>query len=158
MSDGPSSLRIGSLSVDGRDGRQSHNYIRETGSQMSNFLPRLVSPTALLYLYLIIMQIAQGIYFASEIEPSPAFTLIDSIGLLWLVGWWLLTDSRKRGVAWVYDMGFFLSIAWPLIIPYYLLKTRGAKGLLLILAFVITYIGAGVVGMALYLLVAPATG
>ncbi len=125
---------------------------------MSNFLPRLVSPTALLYFYLIIMQIAQGVYFASEIEPSPAFMLIDSVGLLWIVGWWLLRDSRKRGVAWVYDIGFFLSIAWPLIMPYYLLKTRGAKGLLVILAFVITYIGAGVVGMAMYLLLAQATG
>lgn len=125
---------------------------------MSNFLPRLVSPTALLYIYLTLMQIAHGIYFASEIEPPPAFTLIDTVGLLWIVGWWLLTDSRKRGVALVYDIGFFLSIAWPFIMPYYLLKTRGAKGLPLILAFVSIFFGAVVVGMALYLLLAPSTG
>lgn len=119
---------------------------------------KLVSPTALLYIYVTLTQFAHGIYFASEIEPPPTFTLITSFGLLWIVGWWLLQDSRKRGIAWVYDIGFFLSIAWPFIMPYYLLKTRGAKGLLLILAFIAVYIGSLIAGMALYLLLAPSTG
>ena len=130
---------------------------KQTVRQMSNFLPKLVSPTALLYIYLVLTQIAQGVYFASKIELPGAFTLIYPLGLLWIVGWWMLTDSRKRGVAWVYDMGLFLNIAWPLIMPYYLLKTRGAKGLLLILAFIGTYIGAAMVGMALCLLLAAST-
>jgi hypothetical protein len=125
---------------------------------MSNLLPRLVSPTALLYIYLVLACIARGIYLAGEIEPPAAFTFIIFAGYLWIVGWWLLTDSRKRGVAWVYDIGFFLYLVWPLILPYYLLKTRGAKGLLLILAFVGTYFAASLVGMALYFLLAPATG
>ena len=125
---------------------------------MSNFLRKLVSPTALLYIYVTLTQIAHGIYLASEVEPPPAFTLIDYVGLLWILGWWLLADSRKRGIAWVYDMGLFLSIAWPFIMPYYLLKTRGAKGLLLILAFGSIYIAAMVVGMAFYLLLAPSSG
>lgn len=125
---------------------------------MSNLLPRLVSPTALLYTYLVLTQIANGIYSASEFEPPPAFTLMYSAGLLWIVGWWLLTDSRKRGIAWVYDIGLFLSIAWPLIMPYYLVKTRRAKGLLLILAFVGTYLGALVVGVVAYLLLTLSTG
>lgn len=125
---------------------------------MSNFLSKLVSPTALLYIYVTLTQIAHGIYLASEIEAPFGFTLIYSAGLLWIVGWWLLTDSRKRGVAWVYDIGFFLSIAWPFIMPYYLWKTRRAKGLLPILAFVSIYIGAIVVGMAVYLVLTTATG
>src|SRR6266850_1842543 len=99
-------------------------------------LAKLLSPTALLYMYVVVTQVAHGIYLASTIEPPAVFALIDFVGLLWIMGWWLLTDSRKRGVAWVYDIGFFLSIAWPFIMLYYLLKTRGAKGLLLILAFV----------------------
>lgn len=124
---------------------------------MSNFLPRVASPTALLYIYITLTQFAHGIYLAGDIELPPTFTLITSVGLFWIVGWWLLTDSRKRAVGWVYDIGFFLSIAWPLIMPYYLLKTRGAKGLLLILAFIAVYIGALVAGMGLYLLLAPST-
>lgn len=125
---------------------------------MSTFLPKLVSPAALLYIYLVVTQFAYGIYLAREIDPPPAFTLIYSIGFLWIVGWWLLTDSRKRGVAWVYDMGLFLNIAWPLIMPYYLVKTRGAKGLLVIVAFVVVYIGSALAGMGLSLLLLPQAG
>jgi len=113
---------------------------------MSNLLSKLLSPAVLLYAYLILMQGAYGVYVAAAFEPPPAFTLTHSAGFLWIVGWWLLTDSRKRGVGWVYDIGLFLSIAWPFIMPYYLIKTRGAKGLLVILVFVGTYIGASAVG------------
>jgi hypothetical protein len=120
-------------------------------------LQKLVSPAVLLYTYLIITQFARGIYLASGIELPPAFTLVYSAGLLWAVGWWLWKDSRKLNVAWVYDMGFFLSVAWPLIMPYYFLKTRGAKGLLLILAFIVVYIGSALAGMGLALLLIPRT-
>jgi len=100
----------------------------------------------------------QGIYLAGEIDSPPAFSLTWRLGFLWIVGWWLLTDSRKRGVAWVYDIGMFLYIAWPLIMPYYLLKTRRVKGLLPIFAFIGIYIAGMAIGMALYLLLVPSTG
>lgn len=122
---------------------------------MQNFLSRLASPTALLYIYLIFTQIAYGIYLARGIDPPPAFTLIFAAGLLWIVGWWLLKDSRKRDIPWIYDLGFFLTLAWPFVIPYYLLQTRRAKGLLLILAVLGTCIAAQLVGLTIYILVAP---
>lgn len=39
--------------------------------------------------------------------------------------------------------------------PYYLLKTRGAKGLLVMLACAAVYVGALVAGALLYVLLAP---
>lgn len=48
-------------------------------------------------------------------------------------------------------MGLFLNIAWPFIMPYYLVKTRGVKGLLVIVAFVGAFIEAYSLGAALYL-------
>jgi hypothetical protein len=71
-------------------------------------LSRLASPTALLYLYVTLTQFASGIYLASGLEKPPAFTVVYSVGFLWIVGWWLLTDSRRRGISWVYDIGMFL--------------------------------------------------
>ena len=119
---------------------------------MSNFLPRISTPTLLLYLYLIAAQVVTGVYLARVAEQPPAFTVLYPLGLLWVVGWWLRDDSRRRGVAWVFDMGLFLYIAWPLFMPYYLLKTRGAKGLLVILAFAVAYVGALLAGATLYVL------
>lgn len=123
---------------------------------MSKFLSRLTSPTALLYIFLILTQIATGLYLASGLEPPAFFTLTYTLGFLWIIGWWLRTDSSKTGVRWVYDMGLFLYVAWPFVLPYYLIKSRGAKGLLVILGFVGVYIGATVIGMMLYLFLAPA--
>lgn len=125
---------------------------------MSNSVLQLVSPTALLYIFLSLSHIAQGVYWTGEIEPPPGFLLIYGAGFLWIVAWWLLQDSRKRGITQVYDIGYFLYVAWPLIMPYYLLKTRGVKGLLLIFVFIAVYIGTFLVGMGLYLLLAPSGG
>src|SRR5262245_20585369 len=107
---------------------------------------KLVSPTTLLYTFVVITQFGYGFYFGQRTETSVGFEFLHLTALLWIVGWWLQTDSRKRGYALIYDMGFFLCIAWPIVMTYYLLKTRGAKGLLIILAFVGVYVGAPIVG------------
>lgn len=118
---------------------------------MTKLLPKLLSPAGLLYIYLILTATAQGVYFASAAEEPVGFSLIYPIGYLWIVGWWLREDSRKRGITWLYDMGLFLYIAWPFIMPYYLLKTRRTRGLLVMLVFMATYVGAFILGAVLHL-------
>lgn len=117
---------------------------------MDNDVSQTSSPAVLLYLFVFFGQGAAGFYWASDAGPSPAFSLLYGLGFLWGVGWWLRRDSRRRGVRWILDMGMFLNIAWPLIMPYHLIKTRGAKGLLLILAFGAVYVGGLAAGAALY--------
>ena len=111
--------------------------------------------TGFLYLFLIITQFVTGVYLASGREQPPLFVLLYFFAFLWIIGWWLKDDSRRRGISWVYDSGFFLYVAWALVMPYYLLKTRGARGILVVLAFIGVYIGAAVLGMIVYLLLAP---
>jgi hypothetical protein len=122
---------------------------------MSSLFAKLTTPTVLLYIFLTLTQVATGIYLASGLEEPGLFSVVGFFGLLWIIGWWLRTDSRKREFRWVYDMGLFLYVAWPIVLLYYLLKTRGARGLLVILGFVGASIAAAVIGMALYLLLAP---
>lgn len=122
---------------------------------MSRLFSQLTTPTALLYIFLTFTQVVTGIYVASGFEPPALFTAIVFLGFIWIMGWWLRTDSGKREFRWVYDMGLFLYVAWPIVLPYYLFKTRGARGLLVILGFVGAYIAAAVIGMALYLFLAP---
>jgi hypothetical protein len=119
---------------------------------MNKFHSLIASPTALLYMYLTVVQIVSGFYLADSIEPPRPFALLYALGFLWVIGWWLLKDSRKRGVEWVLDMGLFLYIAWPLIMPYYLLKTRGVRGFFVILVFIGVYLTAAIVGVVLYAL------
>ena len=116
---------------------------------MASVLSRVFSPTVLLYSFVVITQFAQGLYLGQRIEAPGLYTLLHWAAQLWIIGWWVRTDSRQRGAMWVYDLGFFLCIAWPFILPYYLVKTRGAKGLLVILAFIGVYVGATIVGITL---------
>jgi hypothetical protein len=116
---------------------------------MATVLSRILSPAPLLYSFVVITQFAHGVYLGAQLEPPGAFTLLSWLIFLWVVGWWMRTDSGKRGDASVYDMGFFLYIAWPLVMSYYLVKTRRARGLLVILGFTGAYIGAAIIGILL---------
>jgi len=125
---------------------------------MATVLSRILSPTVLLYSFVVITQFAYGIYLGRQVGAPAAFTLLHWAAQLWIIGWWLRSDSRKRGVKWVYDLGFFLCIAWPIVMPYYLVKTRGAKGLLVILGFIGAYAGATIVGIILSVTLAVLRG
>jgi hypothetical protein len=117
---------------------------------MSNsLLSRILSPAVLLYTYLSVIQVGQGLYLASSDQP-PGFAVAQALGFIWVLGWWLARDSRRPGIGLFYCTGLFLYLAWPIIMPYYLLKTRGAKGLLVVAGFIGVYVAALVVGVFLY--------
>ena len=50
--------------------------------------------------------------------------------------WWLREDSGDRNITWPLDLGMFVYAGWFLLLPYHLVKTRGVKGFLGVLAFV----------------------
>jgi hypothetical protein len=114
-----------------------------------SLLSRIFSPTALLYAFTAISQFGHGIYSVTEGEPPQAFTVATGIGFLWILGWWLHRDSKLRGISWVYDMGMFLYMLWPFIMPYHLIKTRGTWGLIGILGFLAAYISGLTLGVIL---------
>ena len=119
-----------------------------------SLLSRVVSPTVLLYTFAFTSEIGEGFYSVTEGEPPRGFTVASGIGFLWILGWWLRRDHRLRGIPWIYDMGMFLYMVWPFIMPYYLIKSRGARGLLGILGFVGAYVGGLVVGVTVATLLA----
>ena len=112
----------------------------------NSLLSRIFSPAVLLYAFVVITQIGHGVYVATEGGAPALFTLANTLGLVWIIGWWMRRDSQRRGIAWVYDMGMFLYILWPFIMPYYLLKSRGVRGLLVVLGFVVAYVGGHLAG------------
>jgi len=72
--------------------------------------------------------VAAGLYAATHMEPSPVVALFVSSGPLLAVIFWLRRDARRTGVGAVFDWGYFLLLAWPVVIPWYAFKTRGRSG------------------------------
>ena len=68
------------------------------------------------------------IYAVSSAEPTPVVVLFMSFAPIVAVCAWLQKDARATGVSSVLDWGFFLYLAWPFLIPWYALKTRGRSG------------------------------
>ena len=72
--------------------------------------------------------VATAIYVVVEIEPSPLMALFLSGAPLLAVILWLQKDARRTGVGAVLDWGYFLLLAWPVVIPWYAFRTRGRSG------------------------------
>ena len=96
----------------------------------------------ILVCFVVFSQSVFGFYAIYDIEPPGLFVLLSFIGLFWLIGDWFMRDSKKQNVEWVFDMGFFLYLSWPIFIPFYLIKTRGFKAAFTItFGFIVLYIG-----------------
>jgi hypothetical protein len=72
--------------------------------------------------------LATAVYVATQSEPAPVVELFFSAGPLLAVILWLQQDARRTGVGSVQDWGYFLLLAWPVVIPWYAFKTRGRAG------------------------------
>jgi hypothetical protein len=100
--------------------------------------------TAVLILALIVAgQVEKGICFARNTEVPGASSVLSYVALFCLICYWLEIDSRERRVMRVWDIGFFMSFAWPIIVPYYIIRTRGLRrACLIFLLLAIIYSGA----------------
>jgi hypothetical protein len=61
----------------------------------------------------------------------------NATGKLWslafqlMLAFWIHFDRQLRGFHSPYEFDAFVFFAWPIVVPYYLYKTRGGRGLLL---------------------------
>ena len=76
----------------------------------------------------LVCSLTAAIYAGVGVEPSPVVALWLSFVPLFAVVLWLQKDARRTGVGAVHDWGYFLLMAWPVVIPWYAFKTRGWPG------------------------------
>jgi hypothetical protein len=67
-------------------------------------------------------------YGLLELEPTPPMPLLLLYGPGIAVITWLVADSKRTGVAGVYDAGLLFYVTWPLSVPWYVVRTRGRAG------------------------------
>ena len=69
-----------------------------------------------------------------------------------LIALWVHADTRSRSIHQPLDFGFVFLWLWPLALPYYLIKTRGAIGLAPCAGFFAVYLAPFVLAWFTYVL------
>ncbi len=63
--------------------------------------------------------------------PVPKETeILQSLAFQFILVCWVRVDRLARGFRVPYEFDAFVFFAWPIVVPYYLYKTRGVRGLL----------------------------
>jgi hypothetical protein len=92
----------------------------------------------------------QTVYALLRVDPLPTFEFLHIFGLSCAVVWWLRADVKSSAVKALYCDGLLVTVGWVIILPYHLLKTRGVKGLIPLLAFLGALIASQVVAAVIY--------
>ena len=70
----------------------------------------------------------------------------EATALLWsfefqiLLAIWVRMDRRRRNVSLPFEFDAFVFFGWPVVVPYYLYRTRGWRGLIVIAAVYMLYV------------------
>jgi hypothetical protein len=65
---------------------------------------------------------------------SRRFVLPETSSQLYLIffglflTWWVMFDARERRTGVPYDFRYFVLCTWPISVPYYIIRTRGRSG------------------------------
>jgi hypothetical protein len=105
----------------------------------------------LICLAIFVYFVGQGIYQGLGVEPLPAFEFLFKLIFMCGVVWWLRAEAQSSPVKQVYCAGLLVNLAWPIIIPYHLFKTRGVRGLLPLFALIATFVIAEILAVIVYL-------
>lgn len=106
--------------------------------------------TALLGAFFLLVNVGAALYAATGLQPSGGFAFLTYGAFGFAVAWWTHADSRRLGVREVVDQGWFVYAAWPIVLPYHLFKTRGARGGLTLLGLIGLYAVTYAVSILVY--------
>lgn len=98
-----------------------------------------------------IFHLGRGILDAGGVEADPNADFLYRAILVCGVVWWLRAESRPSPAKHLYCEGLLAMVAWPIIVPYHLLKTRGLRGLLPLFALIGAFILARILGVVIYI-------
>jgi hypothetical protein len=87
------------------------------------------------------------LHFAMGSHLAYSWLLVFSI----LLSLWIHADTRLQRIHQPLDFGFIFLGFWPLALPYYLIKTRGTRGIALCAGFFATYLAPFALARGAYL-------
>jgi len=105
----------------------------------------------LLGVLMFVYHVASGFYQFHGLETLPALEFLYHAAFVCGVVWWLRADERHSAVTPMYCQGMLAGVGWLIIIPYHLLKTRGVRGLILLLALSLSPVAGRIISVFVYL-------
>ena len=112
----------------------------------------------LLALLIFIYHFTAMFYQLAGLEPLPTVEALYIAALPCGIVWWFRSEQRKSAVTHVYCEGVTAYYGFVFTAPYHLLKTRGVKGLLPLLALVGSYLGSQILAVIFYFVFVGSTG
>jgi hypothetical protein len=97
---------------------------------------------------LFLTQMAGGVYAGLEREPPTMFSVLTPMLFGFSLIAWFSSYCRAHRVALVMDMALFVLMAWFVVVPYYVVRREGRRGLHRIGLFLLTYLAAWAAGWA----------
>ena len=76
----------------------------------------------------VILTSAESVLFALHDASPPRET--DGLWTLLLNSawsWWVFVDRRRRGISRPFEFDALVFFAWPVVVPYYLLKSKASR-------------------------------
>ena len=88
-------------------------------------------PLIFLFVLTAIYTIGLSILAVQAVIPQPGEShTLWAILFGLILTWWLYTDRGTREFKLPFEFDYFVFIAWPIVVPYYLYRRLGRRGLL----------------------------
>jgi hypothetical protein len=84
-------------------------------------------------------------------DLSPTTEALWALAFALFLAWWVYSDRRARGFSAPFEFDAFVVFAWPVVVPYYLFRTRGRVGLALGASVWLLYLIPTLVAWSVYL-------
>jgi len=95
----------------------------------------------LVIVFFLLAGMTSFVYALAGVRPGAAYAFLNWLGDSVVIANWIVADRQSRGDSMRLDTGFYVYIAsWPVALGYYLIVTRGVRGVLLLLWVVALFI------------------
>jgi hypothetical protein len=106
-----------------------------SASRQEGIFMRAIVPYLPLIALTAVLSVVQAAWVASGGTPSTSSVQVTDVALGLFLILWMTGDARRRGCVPCYEFGFLLGVFLPVSLAWYVLWTRGWKGLILLAAF-----------------------
>jgi hypothetical protein len=112
----------------------------------------------LLIVLMIVYHVGRIADLAVGLEPLPTVEFLYQFGFLCGVVWFLQAEARGSSVTRFYCPGVTIGIGWFFFLPYYLIKSRGVRGLIPLFALIGTYVALQFLAIVVYVMLGGTGG